>query len=109
MRYFHPFLVSDVCSVQDEGGERMAMNVSWQELYRAALLEVELEQLRDRIDAAEKAIYQRSQEISQAGSSTKDEQAAMADALRALRVLVQCECRNDGCAGVDVVKDNVAS
>lgn len=68
------------------------MNLSWQELYKAALLEVQPKELQRRIDAAEKAIHRRSEELKQAGSHFSGEQAAMADALRALRVLVQNEC-----------------
>ncbi len=69
------------------------MNLSWQELYRAALLEVDPEQLRQRIDDAEKAIHERSEELRQAGDQVNEEQGAMADALRALRVLAQSECQ----------------
>jgi hypothetical protein len=77
--------------MQAEGG--ITMDLSWQELYRAALLEVQPEQLRQRIDAAEKAIYERSEELRQADNPVNQEQAAMADALRALRVLAQSECQ----------------
>jgi FKBP-type peptidyl-prolyl cis-trans isomerase (trigger factor) len=77
--------------MQVEGG--ITMDLSWQELYRAALLEVQPEQLRQRIDAAEKAIFERSEELRQAGNQGNKEQAAMADALRALRVLAQSECQ----------------
>ena len=70
----------------------MTMNLSWQELYRAALLEVQPEELRRRIGAAEKAIGQRIEELKQAGSHSSEEQQAIADALRALRVLAQTEC-----------------
>lgn len=70
----------------------MTLNVSWRELYRAALLEVHHEELRRRIDAAEKAIYQRSEELKQAGSRPGEEQQAMADGIRALRLLAQTEC-----------------
>jgi len=69
------------------------MNLSWQELYGAALLEVQPGQLRQRIEDAEKAIYERSEELRQAGSQVNEEQGAMADALRALRVLAQSECQ----------------
>ena len=68
------------------------MNLSWQELYKAALLEVQPKELQRRINAAEKAIHQRSEELRKASSHFSEEQAAMADALRALRVLVQNEC-----------------
>ncbi|HXM61742.1 MAG TPA: hypothetical protein VN950_12875 [Terriglobales bacterium] len=69
------------------------MNLSWHELYKAALLEVRAEQLQRRIDAAEKAIYERSEELKRAGTRASEEEAAMADALRALRVLTQNECQ----------------
>jgi len=71
----------------------ITMNLSWREVYRAALLEVDPEQLRQRIDDAEKAIYERSEELRQAGDQSNEEQGAMADALRALRVLAQSECQ----------------
>jgi hypothetical protein len=87
---------------------RMAMNPSWQELYKAALLEVEPEQLRRRIHAAEKAIQQRSAELRQAGSHANEEQVALADALRALRVLVQNECETHAHLGLNAVKNDVA-
>jgi hypothetical protein len=67
----------------------MTMNLSWQELYRVALLEVQPDELRRRIGAAEKAIGQRIEELKQAGSQSSEEQQAMADALRTLRVLAQ--------------------
>jgi hypothetical protein len=73
-----------------EGGT--TMKLSWQELYRAALLEVQSEQLRQRIDDAEKAIYERNEELRQA-NQFNEEQGALADALRALRVLAQSECQ----------------
>ncbi len=72
------------------------MNSSWHEFYKAALLEVQPDQLRRRIEAAEKSIHQRSEELRQAGSHFGEEQAAMADALRGLRVLAENECQNHG-------------
>jgi ATP/maltotriose-dependent transcriptional regulator MalT len=71
----------------------MTMNLPWREIYRAALLEVQPEEMRQRIDAAEKAIFQRSEELKQTGSASGEEQQAMADALRALRLLARAECR----------------
>jgi hypothetical protein len=72
----------------------MTTNPSWRELYRAALLEVEREQLRRRIDQAEKAIYQRSDELNGSASQSGEERREMADAIRALRLLAQTECRS---------------
>jgi hypothetical protein len=74
-----------------EGGTKMKL--SWRELYRAALLEVQSEQLRQRIDDAENAIFERSEELRRAGNQVNEEQGAMADALRALRVLALSECQ----------------
>jgi len=68
------------------------MNLSWREVYRSALLEVDPEQLRRRIDDAEKAIHERNEELRQA-NQFNEEQGALADALRALRVLAQSECQ----------------
>jgi hypothetical protein len=89
----------------------ITMDLSWQELYRAALLEVQPEQLRRRIDAAEKAIYERSEELRQPGNQVNEERAAMADALRALRVLAQSECQAGHLrlAEVEVDKGRVTS
>lgn len=72
----------------------MTTSLSWWELYRAAHPEVEREELRRRIDEAEKAIYQRSDELKRSGSQSGEEQREMADANRALRLLAQTECRS---------------
>jgi hypothetical protein len=92
-----------------KAGNGMALNLSWQELYTAALLEVEPEQLRRRIHDAEKAIQQRSDELRRAGSHANEEQVAIADALRALRVLAESECETHINLGVNAVKSDVAS
>jgi hypothetical protein len=70
----------------------MTTSYVWQELYRAALLEVRPEQLRPRIDAAEAAIQQRLAELRQGDSSCEDERHALVDALAGLRILVNTEC-----------------
>jgi hypothetical protein len=71
----------------------MTMNVGWQELYHAALLELRPDELRRRIDEAEKAIQQRIVELSRNDSSSEEERRAMDDALRGLRVLASTECK----------------
>jgi hypothetical protein len=68
------------------------MNLQWQQLYQAALLEVRPEQLRQRIAAAEKAMEQRLEELRQTDPGSSAEQQAIADALRSLRVLADSEC-----------------
>jgi hypothetical protein len=70
----------------------MTMNVGWQELYQSALLELRPDELRRRIDEAEKAIQQRIVELSRNDSSSEEERRAMDDALRGLRVLASTEC-----------------
>jgi hypothetical protein len=71
----------------------MNTNSNWQELYRAALLELRLEKLRPRIDAAERAIQRRISELRQNDSESAEESRALDDALRGLRILVSTECQ----------------
>lgn len=56
----------------------------WRELYRAALLELDLDKLGDRVNAAEEAIRARA---SLNGGVLNDERIAIQDALSALNVL----------------------
>jgi hypothetical protein len=56
----------------------------WRELYRAALLELDLDKLGDRVNAAEEAIRARA---SLNGGLLNDERIAIRDALSALNVL----------------------
>jgi|HubBroStandDraft_1064217.scaffolds.fasta_scaffold16420_5 hypothetical protein len=86
----------------------MKMNHSWQKLYREALLEVQAERLQERIEAAETTIQQRNEELQQQGVYASEEQAAMADALRALRVLAQSECQIQGGLALHPMKSSVA-
>ena len=85
-------ILANVIAVE-ERRQAMTMNVEWQELYQAALLELRPEELRRRIDEAEKAIQQRIVELSRDDSSSEDERRAMDDALRGLRVLASTECK----------------
>jgi len=71
----------------------MNMNVGWQELYQAAMLELRPDELRRRIDDAEKAIQQRIVELTQNDASTEEERRAIEDALRGLRALASTECK----------------
>ncbi len=56
----------------------------WRELYRAALLELDLEKLGERVEAAEEAIRART---SLNGGMLSDERTAIQDATSALNVL----------------------
>jgi hypothetical protein len=84
-----------------EGGYIVTMNVAWQELDQAALLEVRPEELRQRIEAAEKAIQLRIVELGGHAGSAKELQAD--DALRGLRLLARTECkpRHSTLSGLD--------
>jgi hypothetical protein len=68
-------------------------NLTWQELYKSALLELRPEQLRLRIEAAESAIHLRLQELQNGDDASNAEHHAMADALRGLRTLSNSECK----------------
>jgi hypothetical protein len=71
----------------------MTMSTAWQELYRAALLELRPEELQRRIDDAEKAIQQRIAELRSNECGSGEERQALDDALRGLRVLASTECK----------------
>jgi len=58
----------------------------WQPEHQAALLELDTEKLRERVAAAETAIFNRLQAISQ-GSNHTAERQAIEDAFASLRVL----------------------
>jgi hypothetical protein len=87
----------------------VTINFSWQELYQAALVEVQPEELRRRVDAAEKAIYQRVEELKQTGASSGEELWAINDALRSLRVLAKTECPPQRSSGAGAPPSEVAS
>jgi hypothetical protein len=72
----------------------MTTQVGWRELYQAALLELRPEELRKRIDDAERAIRQRIVELRHADSSSEEESRALDDALRGLQVLASTECKS---------------
>jgi hypothetical protein len=73
-------------------GNGMTMKFAWQEKYTEALLELDRSELPRRIDTAEKAIYQRVEELKQADASSAEELWAINDALRGLRALARSEC-----------------
>ena len=66
----------------------------WQELYKAALLELRPAELRLAIGTAETAIHQRLQELGVTAGWDGDEHHAIADALRNLRTLTETECKS---------------
>jgi hypothetical protein len=78
----------------------MTMKFAWQEKYTEALLELNREELPQRIKAAEKAIYQRIEELKNSAACSAEELWALNDALRGLRVLVQTECPRPAEAGI---------
>ena len=68
-------------------------NLLWQDKYTEAMLELNPEALPARIATAEKAINQRIEEINLSNEGSEEEQWALGDALRGLRVLAQAECQ----------------
>jgi hypothetical protein len=62
---------------------------AWQREYEASLREPDPKKLLERVHAVEAAIFNRLQELAQTSESTdhKAEEQAIAEALRALRVL----------------------
>ena len=65
----------------------------WQEVYKAALLETDWSKMEERIRTAEDALNQRKREFDLDHGGTLDENHAIQDAFRGLRVL-----RNDAAA-----------
>jgi hypothetical protein len=83
----------------------VTMNQEWQERYREALVEINLEELPRRIEAARKAIYHRIEELRGADAVSPLEQQAIEDALRSLQVLAKTECRIQGKPGPGLVHE----
>ncbi|MCU1298803.1 MAG: hypothetical protein JWO91_3081 [Acidobacteriaceae bacterium] len=74
----------------------MATNGSWQDLYKAAMLELNSAKLRSQIQLARAAMQQRSEELVQdCGASSLAEQRMMADALWSLGMLERSELKSD--------------
>lgn len=85
------------------------MNGLWRELYQAAVLELRPEELRPRIDEAERAIQQRITELRRDDTASADEYQALDDALRMLRLLVSTECKAHGPIVSGSIRDEVTS
>jgi hypothetical protein len=73
------------------------------------MLELRTEDLRRRIDDAEKAIQQRIAELSRSDSSSGEERRAIDDALRGLRALASTECKPLASAHSDLAKNKTAN
>jgi hypothetical protein len=74
----------------------MTTNGGWQDLYKAAMLELNSTKLRNQLQLARAAMYQRSEELVQdCGAFSLGERRAIADALRNLSVLERYELKSD--------------
>jgi negative regulator of replication initiation len=71
----------------------MKQDVLWQELYRAAMLELDHANLEGRIEAAQVAIRQAMEELITNDENAEDRRA-MAEALRNLQTLQRLELKN---------------
>ena len=65
----------------------MTTKYKWHEVYKAALLETDWSRMEDRIQAAESALEERKRELDLSNNGIQDEDRAIADAIRSLRVL----------------------
>ena len=72
---------------------KMNQKTAWQELYRAAMLELDASILEKRIEAAITAILVRRQELENGDSGFVNERQSTADALQNLRTLAKVESR----------------
>ena len=66
---------------------RVPTSYSWQESYRAALLENDWTKMQERVQTAESEIHQRRLVLSQDHGGTDEERAALVNAMSGLRVL----------------------
>ena len=72
----------------------MMNSVSWQELYAAAMLELDRATLVVKIEAAQAAVLQATEELADNHTlRAAEEKQALADALRSLRTLQRVEFR----------------
>jgi len=77
-------------ATEDPPPPEIILYPEWQNEYAAALLETTSQKLAERVEAAETAIFNRLQTISQS-SDHQAERQAIEDALAALRVLKRDE------------------
>ena len=66
---------------------------SWRELYKAAVLEIDLSKMQSRIDAAVAAVQRRMNEVAISESGRLAEAQEMSDALQILRSLRKMDDR----------------
>jgi hypothetical protein len=87
----------------------VTMDFPWQDKYTEAMLELDREKLPQRIEAAEKAIYQRIEEFKRNPASSAEELFRLNDALRGLRVLAKSECSGQRAPDSGISQSGVSS
>jgi hypothetical protein len=85
--------------MNESWGEKLTQDDSWQELYRTAMLELDLTKLQDRIEGAVAAIRSCLDEAVKSQGSVGEEHQVMVDALQNLHTLQQVERRNERSQG----------
>jgi sirohydrochlorin ferrochelatase len=60
---------------------------SWRDLYKAAMLEIDLSKMQARIDAAVAAVHLRMEEVGRSDGDSRAEVQEMSDALQNLQTL----------------------
>jgi hypothetical protein len=89
----HLFLVPELCSNCKRKVLPVKTNISWKDLYAAAMLELDRANLPNRIESARAAIRQALDELaSDRDFGAIEEAQALADALRNLQALQRVEC-----------------
>jgi hypothetical protein len=87
----------------------MNLKYGWQELYRSALLELQVEDLERRIGLADQAIRKRMVELRGDDSGAEHERQALGDALRMLRFLAITECKTPDPAAPGATSEQATS
>jgi hypothetical protein len=88
----------------------LTLKFGWEEKYREAILALSPEELQQKIFAARRAIEERIAELlRRSDESSGEEQRAIGDAMRALRVLDRSECQSQTALEYASVKSELPS
>jgi hypothetical protein len=89
-QYPHRSLVARVFSrhaAERKHGDTLMQSTSWRELYKAAMLEIDLSKMKARINAAVAAVHLRMGEVAISEGNSRAEVQEMSDALQNLQTL----------------------
>jgi hypothetical protein len=89
LQFVHLFFARGVVLKHIPGKYGMTDQYVWQEFYTAAMLELDPERVRQRINEAQEALAQRLEEIRKDGTGSEEERMALTDAQQNLRTLLR--------------------